>query len=166
MKPIRQEKEGKQNSSGATLVEMLIAITINAFLITSIFSTWNTINIHIIKTRRNNSFKAEAYRISSMVATQLRRSPRVLQWHRNGISFISPYDDSKTISYNYFSKRLVRNEKDVPLISATAYVDNMSIEIEEQKNNMGLFNVTFTFKDSFENISEITMSIAQQRPLY
>lgn len=167
-KDIFRKKRRVQGSRGVTLIELAVAISMSAIVVGVVFYAWNTINIHIINNSRKAVFEVEARRIAGSIVSQIRRSPEVISWHSNGITYISP-DAGDTVTYEFFNQELKRNDTMLVNIAQKARITDFRIEPEESGTPSEghfdvLLHVMLSMEDDFDNRTDIRMDVAVKRP--
>ena len=109
------------------LIELCVAMAMTALVIGIVFGVWGNISKHMIERQRKNMLYNEANQLCSRIASQLRRSPGVLTWQANGISFITP-DSTDTISYEFSYNELKKNDALIAIVSQNAMIRDFAIK--------------------------------------
>lgn len=150
------------NIRGVTIIELCVAMAMTAVIVGVVFAAWNNFNRHVINHRRKSMLHGEIRQISKSIASQVRRSPGVLAWHSNGITYLSP-NNNDTIVYEYYADKLLKNDAPVPVISQGAYISDFNVEeVEQCKENtdVTLLSITTTMADDFSNQMTISSTVA------
>jgi prepilin-type N-terminal cleavage/methylation domain-containing protein len=158
----RETIKSRYNHTGFTLIELVVAMSMAAIAVGILFVVWNNINLHVITQQRKSVLYAEVNRISKSITSQIRRSPKVLALHSNGITYISPFS-SDTIVYEFFAEELLKNDKPVPVTSQSAYISEFTIEEKEgqmEGTGLTLLLITIALSDEFDNQVNTTSQVA------
>lgn len=152
------------SNAGVQLIELVLATALTSIIIGIVFSAWHGFNAHVAKNQRKNQLVSENRLLANVLTAHIRKSPGIISWHPQGITYIDPYHTNDTIVYEYYNEELLKNDTLVPLVSSTAYVSNFEIECIEQYENESiggrLFSVTISLADDFLNQSSITSMVA------
>jgi hypothetical protein len=135
------------------LIELCVAMAMTALVIGIVFGVWGNISKHMIERQRKNMLYSEANQLCSRIASQLRRSPGVLTWQANSISFITP-DSTDTISYEFSYNELKKNDTLIAIVSQNAMIRDFAIEEVEasgEKSDMKLLSLSLSIADKFSN---------------
>jgi type II secretory pathway pseudopilin PulG len=155
------------DQGGTTLIELIVAITMSAIVVGTIFFAWNTISRHISVQSRKSIFEVEARRIIAEIGSDLRRTPRLLAWHTTGLTLIDPTTND-TVSYTFTSEELNRNDSPLVTIAPTAVVTDFEVEAEEASEPAPYFNtllhVHLRMEDRFGNVADHAVDIAVHAP--
>jgi hypothetical protein len=154
-------------TAGVTMVELAVAVTISAIVISTTFYGWREINQHVIESQRKSILQVEARRIASSLASQLRRSPQVLEWHNSGISYISPTGKPDTVIIEWDGSNLLRNDKVVKLMPQASRIAELSFEGEELGDDARfglLLHLRFRMENDFNDIASYDYDIAVTLP--
>lgn len=151
-----------KNRFGVTIIELCTAMAVTAILVGIIGASINFFNHHVINQRRKSVLNNEQKFLTKIIVSHLRRSPGVLAFHYNGITYISP-TKGDTVAYEFYNEELLKNDIIVPITSQKAFISDFAIE--EVENNTGnsdytLLNITITLVDDFSNENTTTSSVA------
>ncbi len=152
------------NKNGITLIELIVAMAMTTIIIVIIFATWDNFNRHVFNQRRKSMLNDEIRQITEVLKSHLRRSPEVLAWHSNGITYVSP-NNGDTLVYEFYDAELLLNDVSVPIISQKACISDFYIEEVDQmvtveNKDLTLLSVRITIEDEFDNQVTITFDVA------
>lgn len=153
-------------SRGFTLVELLVAIVMTSFVVASVFFSWNRINTHISKQRRQSLFLSDITTFANSLAIQVRTSPKIIYYDETTIEFIPRHQDTP-VRYQFSYDELLKNDQPVRLSSQGAIITDFLIESDayyEEDLPMILLNLTIHAENSFGDTHEITVSAAVEPP--
>jgi hypothetical protein len=113
-------------------------------------------------------FQAEAVRLSEAIATEIRKSPQVLSWKDNGITFLAA-NNADTITYEFANTALMKNAAPVSFIAPGAFVSRFVVESENQAGALDasktmMLSISLTMQDNFGNSSVIPLQIRVNAP--
>ncbi len=157
-------KSSLKNGTGITLIELCVAMAMTTIVIAIIFTTWNSFNRHFFNQRRKGALQGELRQITATLNSHIRRSPAVLSWHSNGITYVSP-DKGDTIVYEFYDEHLLINEEPLPIISQEAFISDFSLEeveqsiIHERREHI-LLSIQVTLENAFGNQATLSSTIA------
>ena len=145
------------------MLELLIATMLGAMAATLVFFSWNYISQHTIMQQRKSMFQAEADRMAQAIALEIRKSPEVISWKDNSITFLSS-TGSDTISYELSNGAFLKNNVPVPMIASGAFVSQFTIERENPSNALDasktiMLSITLVMQDQFGNASTIPVQV-------
>ncbi len=161
-------RAGSGRGSGFTLIELIIAISASALVISAALFAWGRVGGHIAQNRRKALLHREAQNIAGIITGQLQRTPRLVSWHYYGVSCLSA-SRTDTISYEFYNGELLRNDTALALISDNSRIASFEVEIEESRDETpadnGLVVIRMTFEDDFDNRLEIIRQVSAPLPL-
>jgi hypothetical protein len=138
-------------------------MTVSAAVIAVVYAAWTFLSQHTIKRHRTALFHAEVNRAAQLVATRIRLSPKVLEWHYQGVTLVSPHTGD-TMVYDYYGEELRCNDVPVVLNSQGARIINFTIEQDPYTSGDGtpmiLLRITVEAEDPFDNQAVVTTDIA------
>ena len=123
-----------KKQSGMTLIELIIAMTVASIALIGVFFTWNYINTHIFNSEHRTQVETETDRIGSMVASQIRKSPQIIEWNESRIELINP-NGSDTSIYYFNQGNLLLNGDTVKVLAPDAKVK--VFKIKDLNENQG-----------------------------
>ncbi len=157
----------RRSSSGFTMIELLVAITMTSLVLASIFFAWNTLNRQVFKQRRESLFLSDITSFANHLATQIRKSPRILFYDQTAIEFISPHNE-KPVRYEFYYDELLRNDSLVTLSAQGAKITDFHIDGDDYHYAddlpMLLIDISIRAEDTFGNEHEVTVSAAVEPP--
>lgn len=165
------KKLSLNNKNGITLIELIVALTMTTIIIVIIFATWDNFNRHVFNQRRKSMLNGELRQISEVLKSHIRRSPSVLAWHSNGITYISP-NNGDTLVYEFYNEELLLNDTPVPIISQKAFISDFYIEDTDQaviieNKDLTLLSFKITLEDEFGNrvtlIFDVAAKVAEEQ---
>jgi hypothetical protein len=149
-----------------TLIELLIAITLNTMIISSVFFLWRAINVHVIETRRKEIFNTETQRIVLEVVSLLQRSPRIITFDHTSITFIS-HRNADTSRIDLYFGRLRRDLTPIPsAVQGGVRTTEFTIEDQPMRTDNvtsagpALLTVSFRFKNAFNDSSAYILNVS------
>ena len=160
----------KNNSPmpGFSLMELLVAMALSGMVVTLVFFSWNHITHHTITQRQKSMFQAEAVRVSEAIAGEIRKSPEVLSWKDNAITFIAP-NGVDTVTYEQMYNGFMKNGTPLPLIVPGAFVSQFTVEPESPADALDasktvMLSISLTMQDNFGNSSVIPLQLRVNAP--
>jgi hypothetical protein len=152
------------STRGMTIMELLLVVSLNALIITSVFQLWTSINTHIIASRQKQIFFAEAQRITMDLLHLVQRSPQVIAVERQKITFISPHTGDTT-SLEMAPGDLTLGTSPVRSAAQGCRIAAFSVRDERVTPSTGSGNapvlllMTLTFEDSRKNSVTFPMNV-------
>ena len=164
-KLLRKNKPGPR---GFTLLEVLVATMLGAMAATLVFFSWNYISHHAITQQHKSMFQAEADRLAQAIAFEIKKSPEVVSWKDNSITFLSS-TGSDTIGYELSNGAFLKNNVPVPVVASGAFVSQFTIERENPSNALDasktiMLSITLVMQDQFGNASTIPIKVRVNAP--
>jgi type II secretory pathway pseudopilin PulG len=152
----------KSTCAGITLLELMVALALSTLIVGMVFSVWRFVEKHTAMQRNKTLFGVEADRISRGVMSELRRTPFVLEWDRNGIAFVSE-NKGDTVVYRFDGYGLRRNDAEISPKRPGMTVSGFSVETSEAVESAGggtaLLELTFAYEDQSGNCSSMTYAV-------
>ena len=148
---------------GFTIVELMIALALSGIVMSLVFSSWKYISHYTVTQQRKALFQTEANRIAQLIASQIRKSPKVVLKSANSIVFLSP-DGLDTIAYEWTSESFKKNNAEMWGDDRSARITQFLIEkenpgIELDSANSIMLLLTLGFKDRFDNESVFPLKV-------
>lgn len=165
---IRLLPENNRGPRGFSILELLVATMLGALATSLVFFSWNYISRHTITQQRKTMFHAEADRLAQAIAQEIRKSPEIISWKDNAITFLSP-TGVDTISYGISNGDLLKNEVPVSFAAPGAHVSQFTIERENPSNVLDAsktmtLGITLVMQDNAGNASTIPLKVQVNAP--
>jgi prepilin-type N-terminal cleavage/methylation domain-containing protein len=148
---------------GLTLPELIVAMSINTIIFLLIFSLWLAINRHVIGRQRHEILLSEARATSRSVVAMVQRSPLILYYDQDSISFISALDgDTNAIAYR--DGQLLVGGEPIRLAAQTARIAAFSVENDEEltpqsmPGSTRLLRLTLTYRNAFRDSTSLALN--------
>ncbi len=87
-------------STGLTLLELMVSISVSAIVITLALSSWNYLNKHILYQESKRTVRGETARVAEEIALKLGRTPGLLRFTDNSVTFIEQ-NGGDTLEYAF-----------------------------------------------------------------
>lgn len=159
-------KNIKVSKSGLTIIELIIAISLAAILLSSLYYFWNYLNRHTTTYTRSALFSTEAHRIINSLGSQIKNAEKILSYNLTSIQFISKNGD--TLHYEFNGDSLFLNEKPLTLISKGANITNFEIrnlnEDDYRETLFTLIELSISMGNGFGDTSSIVRSVRAPKP--
>jgi Tfp pilus assembly protein FimT len=117
-------------ASGVSLVELVVAMFIAGVVISIVMSSWTFVARHTELQKRKSEFYAQTEQMGSIIANEIRTSPRVILFDASGITFVASRGGD-TVTYRLNNDSLRKNGAAIPFVADGATVVKFSIEKEE-----------------------------------
>jgi len=157
----------KNNVSGISLIELLIAITISTTVISLVFVAWQSVARHVTVNRRKTVLDVETQNLGKKIVTNLRKSTRIIDWHENKVVYVTP-PPADTVTIEFFAEILTFNDSIHRFVSQTAFVSNLSFTQVSDNQAEGvtdmLLAINLTVEDDFFNKSEYNYQVKVKGP--
>jgi prepilin-type N-terminal cleavage/methylation domain-containing protein len=98
----------KMPADGLTLLELMVAISVSAILITLVLSSWNYINRHVLYQEHRGYLRNETARIADEIQLKLGRTSGVLGFTPNSVTLLEQ-DGGGVLEYAFDGKHLTKN---------------------------------------------------------
>jgi prepilin-type N-terminal cleavage/methylation domain-containing protein len=144
-----KKKLCRSAQSGITLVELLVAMVVGSIVLFGVFYSWTTINSYVAKSRYRTELESETNRIGTLVASQMRKSPQILDWSEHRVQMISPVG-ADTLDYYFNQDDLLLNGQAVQILVRDAKVkmftlNNLNEALNGSENSL-LLDLVFTIE--------------------
>lgn len=155
------------NQWGVTLLELMIALSLTAIVITTVYFTWNYLNRHVALQKRRSTLQIETNRFMQVVTSKIRRSEAVFEINDHRISFADP-DSTDTIIYSFDGTKLTRNDSLFNPAFPQMFVSDFTIHPDQATQILGarstLLNVTIALSNSFGDSISLVATIKTKIP--
>lgn len=122
-------------ASGFTLIELMVAIAVSALVILLATGAWIAVSRHTIRLDRVRLLESETLRIANTLASQIRRSPEVIEARGDRIWLVAPIT-SDTLLYEKRGANLERNREVLPFRSSSIQLCEFSIEDRTPRSSL------------------------------
>lgn len=163
VRPIEVTTSHMARPRGFILLELMIALVLSGFVISTMFFAWKYISKHTITQQKKSFFQVEADRIVQSIAQQIRRSPEVMKLTSNSITVLSP-GGRDTIVYEFTNGSLRKNNVEVWNDDRSAWITQFSIEKENSELGIDTSSsmtilLTVGLQDRFGNSSVFPLKV-------
>lgn len=153
---------------GFSLLELLVAMALSGMVVTLVFFSWNHITHHTLTQRQKSMFQAEIVRVSEAIAAEIRKSPEVLSWKDNAITFIAP-NGVDTVTYEQAYNGFMKNGAPLSLIVPGAFISQFMVAPESPGDALDasktvMLSISLTMQDNFGNSGVIPLQVRVNAP--
>ncbi len=130
--------------SGFTLVELVVALSITAIVITLVMFSWTFLLRHTTKQEQKAAFGAQIDLAASLIANDIQRASEVISFDNNSIAFVPVNGD--TVLYRLRNDTLVKNDTAFSPLANGVTVLRFSVAEEKQPSvvQAGIRNTVLT----------------------
>jgi len=152
---------------GVTLIELITGMVISTLILSMLILSWRLMTRQISGGRRKTMLESELSRFSRGLVGQIERSPAVINWDENGISFVHRRT-LDTLSYRFYNDAFTRNEVPVTFIVPTMRITDFTFSSEESTFGSAgteiLITLVVAAADDFDNRARFDHTIMITHP--
>lgn len=112
---------------GLTLIELSVALFIGGVVISLVLFSWGFVARHTLLQKRKSAFYTQTELAASIIANEIRTSPRVLFFDNGAVTFIASRGGD-TVTYRFSSDSLRKNGSALPPAMEGSKVTQFSVE--------------------------------------
>jgi prepilin-type N-terminal cleavage/methylation domain-containing protein len=152
---------------GLTLIELIIALSLAATLIASVYYFWAFLNRHTYTHTQNAQLAVESHRIVNTLLMQLQRASTVLSFDIASIQFVASQGDTLRYSFDGDSLRingtpLLINNKGA-VVAEFKILDMNENDIREAQHT--LIEITLSMYNHLKDTTTVIRSVRISKPL-
>ena len=160
-------QEHTNTDRGLTLIELIIALSLAATLIASVYYFWTFLNRHTYTHTQNAQLTVESHRIVNTLLTHLQRASTILSFDISSIQFVTSRGD--TLHYSFDGDSLRINEIPLLIINKGTAVAEFKIadmnenDIREAQHT--LIEITLSLHNHLKDTATVVRSVRISKPL-
>ena len=160
-------RHNRSNRNGLTILELIVALSISAAVISVVYYTWNFLNKHIAKHTNSALVSDAADRLAHSIASQIRRSPAILKWDNHSIKLLSA-ENSDTVTWDFDGENLLRNGDSVQVTIHGSRISNFEVKdlrdlgLPENSLNL-LLQISLTVNNEAGDSSRVDLTVKARK---
>lgn len=155
-----------RNERGITMIELFVALSLSAIVVSLAFYSWNSISAHISNQRALALFQDEFFHYSRSVATQLRCSAGITDWSSSHIRFLPAHGDC-TLVFQCNERGFTRS--DTPVIFPLSKGNVIKLDIQDIYHTPFApwltLSITLTAQSPQNHLSTVTRVVTAKRQI-